>query len=177
MTRMTTSPKVISSAFNEHYIKKVKLWANASSNSPPTYATQKQGSGTTLTPSYPLKWKQPHIRRWAGALFRTPPFSLLFLPITPPPLLPPRRQISARARTATMGKDKTAALERAKKVTAKAKGKRTNRRAGSRATGSARQSRRTTSTTWWKGDLSPTSRLGSRETKLSRNPERVSASS
>ena len=35
--------------------------------------------------------KRPHIRRWAGALFRTPPFSLCFLPISPPPLLPSSR--------------------------------------------------------------------------------------
>ena len=111
--------------------------------------------------SQPLDGR-PYKRSQARPLLRTLPFSLLFLPIPLPLSLPPRRWTSARAQSATMGKDKTAALERAKKATTKEKGKRTSRadprrgpayrRAGSRVTGSAQQSRRTTSTAWWRGD-------------------------
>ena len=70
-------------------------------------------------------------RSRARPLLRTPPFSLLFLPISPPLSLLPRRRTSARARSATMGEDKTAAIERAKK----AKGKRTSRGGSSSRSG------------------------------------------
>ena len=42
-----TSPRTTSSSPNKLFIKKVKLWVSASSNSPPTFINQKQGTLTT----------------------------------------------------------------------------------------------------------------------------------
>jgi hypothetical protein len=53
----TTSPRFNSSAFNKLCIRRMKLWATASNNSPATCANPKQEQETTLMPSYHHKWK------------------------------------------------------------------------------------------------------------------------
>ena len=129
--------------------------------------------------------KCPYKRHQTGLLNSAPSFSLLFLRSAP---------ASTLGVVATLGLDSLPWGRRTRwrwSVRRRRRRRRNGRRpagadprrdlacwrAGSRATGSARLSPRTTSTTWWRGDLSPTSQHGSRGTKPSRNQGRVSASS
>ena len=79
--------------------------------------------------------KQPHIRRRTGVFEQCVLILLLSSQFSPLRLLLLQRRRSARAPSAAMGKEKTVALERAKKATAKAKGKKSSRGGSSSRSG------------------------------------------
>ena len=70
--------------------------------------------------------KCPYKRHRTGLLNSVPSFSFFFLRFLRCAYFRSRRRSPARTRFVAMGKEKTVALERAKKATAKAKGKKTN---------------------------------------------------
>ena len=71
--------------------------------------------------------KRPYKRHPTGLLNSAPSFSFFFLRLLRRARFRSRRRNLAWTRSAVMGKEKTVALERVKKATVKAKGKRTSR--------------------------------------------------